>query len=263
MKERTFLTLDEAEAVMKALALLHSTSLFLEEKDPIKLQLLKNSLKITYQENGWFETEKNIHYLLMLKILRRKYNANPNSDIYKRLDETFTSITNITGQKTPRKHFAFTHGDLWGKNILFKRKRNVLRAIFVDFQRMAFISVGHDIATFLYMNMRTMDLEQHFDGLLDVYLLTLQENLVKLGLDSTESYSKPWLEFEVNQYHLQGFLAGLRAVALQHPYTRTLPVQDETYHKSLDGFLWPRIDSAYAGRVLELVNFYYSRIHAQ
>lgn len=105
--------------------------------------------------------------------------------------------------RAPRKYKVINHGDCWCNNILVKGNKTKL----IDFQLMRTTSVGADLSYLLYINMEPSFRISKEKELLNLYLCELNSCLELSEVNI--QMSKTWLDSEMNDFVLYGYLHGM------------------------------------------------------
>ncbi|CAG9833656.1 unnamed protein product [Diabrotica balteata] len=187
---------NEAELILKDLAMLHAVPIALKMNNPEQFQAeirpkLNNAFPVEKIRNhaflnGWFlveeilyESDKCVPFIPQVKLLWDKFKC----------QEEYKS----------REPFStFYHGDLWINNIMLKFENDqAIKSKFIDFQLYDYRSPVLDLLFFLFTSIQTSVLKNQFDHLLIVYYENLIKNLQQLKCDVQPfSYTEFLKEFK-------------------------------------------------------------------
>lgn len=186
-------------ACLRALSLLHASSMAMEEQQPDKFAEVRAAVTETL-----FYADNPLLPMCQEMISKRTYEYindrfPEGSDGYIKMKDFIDNYASRMCDCTrpyPKSGNAITHGDTWTNNLLFKHSKAGVpeRTCLLDFQLTRYSSPVLDIVYLVYCCTCREMRDQHLDGLLREYHDMLAAHLKALGSDVRDLY--PWETFQ-------------------------------------------------------------------
>lgn len=154
---------------------------------------------------------------------------------------------------------VFNHGDCWRNNILFNKTCSGINVKLIDLQVMRYASVAADLNYFLHINLLPAERNKNKDLILATYITTLQENLFQQGVDlDHEIYTRAWLEKEMANFAIFGFMSGLWISPAFYLDKNNLPDMESIRPEEIDGdyhkeFILKHMTAELKDRIISIV----------
>ncbi|XP_022823365.1 uncharacterized protein LOC111354259 [Spodoptera litura] len=206
LKESGYFMLDKFEplqdnnikSVLKTLAIFHSLSHVLRNKEPATYDLYKNMLpdmtNISPEElKNSFKSLDDFVATIIENEAHRKILKN-------KISNTLDIAPKLAKEEDP-KYLVIQHGDVWVNNILFKQEDGAaVRSILIDYQ---VAKTNNPSVDLLYLIFNCTDHEsrsKHFYNWLDYYHFESNKSLAYFGLKADLIYPRNQVDADIKRY---------------------------------------------------------------
>ncbi|KAH9634888.1 hypothetical protein HF086_017187 [Spodoptera exigua] len=215
LKEKGFVMMDRLKclseecvtSVLKNLAVLHSLSYVLKNKEPETFNYFKANLQNLWATLANAPPEE----LASLESIEEIYMNLMDNEEYKNLirhkvRDIGPLNVKMSALEAGSKYAVIHHGDAWTTNFMFKyRGEELEQSILIDYQLSKISSPASDL---LYMIFNCTDIEsrrKNFHNWLDYYHSELDKSLSNHGLKASYVYSRELLDADLKRYGKLGF----------------------------------------------------------
>lgn len=194
---------EHAKLVMEELGKFHAVSFAIREKNPEKLNEIRNKgickfHKIMYSSEKGLEfyninIKKAIDALEPNEIeLIEKLKAN---DLHEMIDKVFSNTT-------PEPFGVLVHGDIWNNNIMYQNSDNDIptKLRFVDWQLSQFGSPALDVVHYIFCSLDEVTRSEHYHEFMDLYYKSLVRTLKIFGCDDQKLFTFADLKDQCKKY---------------------------------------------------------------
>lgn len=172
-------------------------------------------------------------------------------------EKVYQRVCNLINTK--KETYVFNHGDCWRNNILFRTTPYGIQVKLIDLQIMRFTSVAADLNYFLHINLIPEERNKNMHLFVDTYIGTLQKCLHENEIDVEQKvYTKKWLEQEIADFAIFGFMCSLWISPAFYFDKHTLPDMESLKPEELDGdyhkeFILKHMTADLKARIISLV----------
>lgn len=186
-----YLKLDECEAALRAISMLHAGSLAVEIKTgKLMPYIAKHCYEALIAEEGsndvisrqWHTKSLETVFALLQKMqcFKSRMAGVDWDDVYQRLHVAWEQCAVAANGKSSGYRNVISHRDLWVTNVLFRHPAEV---VLVDFQLYRYAPPAIDFLMFLHLTTSRQFRREHLSVLLQHYFKSLVEYLEQAGID--------------------------------------------------------------------------------